>query len=206
MDKLKLVTTLGGFFVAPGFLDLELCKKIRGEIGTSLHKPASVYQGADAAPPHIDEEVRKTSVADVSAATRALLNDRLAALKSNIEEHFQATLDEFDAPSFLLYRPGDYFLPHKDRSATPARVSRRRVSVVVFLNDQTDGPVEGCYSGGSLTFYGLIKDPKALKHGFQLTGRAGLLVAFPSDLMHEVEPVIAGERFTIVSCFLESAS
>jgi SM-20-related protein len=73
------------------------------------------------------------------------------------------------------------------------------VSIVVFLNGEGDPADDQSYTGGSLTFYGLMRDARADDRGFPVTGEAGLLVAFPSQLVHSVTPVTCGMRFTIVS-------
>ena len=60
------------------------------------------------------------------------------------------------------------------------------------------------YSGGSLTFFGLMDDsPSGESVGLPLAGETGLLIAFPSHLVHSVSPVTAGERYTLVSWFFE---
>ena len=64
---------------------------------------------------------------------------------------------------------------------------------VLFLNDD--------YTGGALTLYGLVDDPKWRDYGFAVAPAPGLLVAFPSDMLHEVTPVIAGERCTVANWF-----
>jgi predicted 2-oxoglutarate/Fe(II)-dependent dioxygenase YbiX len=75
----------------------------------------------------------------------------------------------------------------------------------VFLNGSDAGEPAG-YSGGSLTFYGLMDDGAGGESvGLPLAGELGLLVAFPSDLLHSVSPVTAGERYTLVTWFFEGA-
>ena len=76
----------------------------------------------------------------------------------------------------------------------------------MFLNGATPGDPAG-YSGGSLTFFGLMDDsPSGESVGLPLAGETGLLVAFPSHLVHSVSPVTAGERYTLVSWFFEDPS
>ena len=59
----------------------------------------------------------------------------------------------------------------------------------------------------SLTFYGLMDDGVSGESvGLPLAGETGLLVAFPSHLVHSVSPVTAGERYTLVSWFFEDPS
>jgi hypothetical protein len=55
------------------------------------------------------------------------------------------------------------------------------VSVVSFLNGEAEAPGGDGYCGGALTFYGLLRDPRANQLGFPLAGEAGLLIAFRSD-------------------------
>lgn len=78
---------------------------------------------------------------------------------------------------------------------------RRTVSAIVFLNTESEHGGEGSYSGGSVAFYGVMNMPGLEKHGVALKGRSGLLVAFRSDILHEVYPVTAGTRNTIVTWF-----
>ena len=79
--------------------------------------------------------------------------------------------------------------------------SRRRVSVVIFLNRQSQEPAEDAYGEGHLTFYGLLEGREWEKCAFPLDAEPGLLIAFPSDKWHEVKPVSHGRRFTVVTWF-----
>jgi hypothetical protein len=51
------------------------------------------------------------------------------------------------------------------------------------------------------TFYGVVDDPAWRSFGVALAPEPGLLVAFPSHVVHEVTPVTAGDRYTIVDWF-----
>ena len=85
-------------------------------------------------------------------------------------------------------------------------MQQRQVSVVLFLNSESEIPNPDAYAGGSLTLYGLLQEPLWEKYGFSLKGETGLLVAFRSDVFHEVIPVTEGERFTVVSWFFSRVS
>ena len=67
----------------------------------------------------------------------------------------------------------------------------------MFLNAMSHEP--GDYSGEALTFLGLFADPAWRTFGF--APMSGLLVAFPCHIIHEVTPVTAGDRCTIVDWF-----
>ena len=108
-----------------------------------------------------------------------------------------------EGPTLLMYQPGGFYEPHVDRADNDEGISpsRRRVSVVIFLNGMNPEPGPGDYAGGALTFYGLVDDPAWRSVGFALDPLPGLLVAFPSHIVHEVRPVTAGDRYTIVDWF-----
>jgi SM-20-related protein len=93
---------------------------------------------------------------------------------------------------FLLYREGDFYKRHadkNDRIDTPDYIKARRVSIVIFLDDETIS-----YTGGTLAVWGPAGP-------IRVKGETGKVVAFRSELMHEVEPVQSGERYSIVSWY-----
>jgi SM-20-related protein len=188
-----------GLFARREFFDAALCDELREEIARSPARPSTVAEeSADA----VDDAYRKTVSAQVSDETRSVVESRLAELRPVLAEHFRIPLEGFQAPQFLLYREGDFFRPHADQEdEAPEYVRERRVSAVIFLNGESDEPKVGTYRGGALTFFGLMGDPRGDAVGFPLLGEKGLLVAFPSGLVHSVAPVTGGERFTIVSWF-----
>ena len=192
-----------GMFTNRNFFDSDLCLKIRSDMRSTDSNPSTVVekQGPDDA---VDEKTRRTRSAKVSTSTRALVEERLLAVKPKLEKHFNLVLDGCQKPQFLIYREGDFFRAHPDNSTDPDApefVKERQVSAVIFLNNEVEDPMPDSYSGGSLTFYGLIDDPRGESMGFPLTGEAGLLVAFRPEILHEVTPVTHGERYTIVSWF-----
>ena len=72
----------------------------------------------------------------------------------------------------------------------------RRISVTIFLNQESATPGAETYSGGSLVFSDWRTDAR-----LTVAGEAGKLVAFPSETTHEVEPVTHGERYSIVTWY-----
>jgi SM-20-related protein len=192
-----------GLFVNEGFLDPELCSRIRSEMRSTPGKPATVAEDKDL-DNAVDESARKTKSAEVSAPTLSYVKERMLALRPMLEKHFNVTLSGCQEPQFLVYREGDFFRRHADNSAEPDApefVKERQVSAVVFLNSEAENSGENSYRGGSLTFYGLMDEPQGKSIGFPLVGEAGLLVAFSPELVHEVTPVTHGERYTVVTWF-----
>jgi SM-20-related protein len=193
-----------GLYVAPDFLDADVCARLREAVQAAFQVEATVE---DEGKLEVDRSHRKTRLAKVDPETSALVRKRLNSLRETLATHFDLPLEECEKPQFLVYREGDFFRPHRDSSDKDAdEASGRRVSAVVFLNDASTEPAPGAYGGGSLSFYGLLQDdPKGEGIGLPLVGQTGSLVAFPSHLIHGVTPVTHGERYTIASWFLTSS-
>ena len=185
-----------GLFAAEEFLDGSTSARVATEMRERGGRPATVSLSAE----HVDEAYRRTTLADVSEATRALVEDRIRAALPAIARHFDEPLEDMERAQFLLYREGDHFRRHSDspRGEQPSNEGTvRRVSLVLFMNGEGPADQADSYGGGHLTFYGLMGEGL----GLPLTGTPGLLVAFRSDVVHAVTPVTHGERCTVVSWF-----
>lgn len=201
MTKSDFYSSLG-LFVEKDFFNTELCERIRKEMNTALGDPAGVIKMDKTL---YDEKVRKTKQQKVSPETLSFVKKRLLELKPSLENHFGKLLRGYQNPVFLYYKKGDFFRPHYDKGMkpeNPKEIRDREVSVVVFLNSEDDSTDEDSYSGGSLRLYGLRDDPLFKKHGFHIIGKTGMLLAFRSEILHEVTPVKEGERYTVVSWFI----
>ena len=190
-----------GLYVARDFLSSAECAQLQAEIRVASGAPATVAEKH--AGDTVDDAYRRTKQAKVSDDTVARISGQLLAAAPALATHFGRDLAGVQPPQFLLYREGDFFRPHPDSSDKPGSadyVKQRSVSAVVFVNG---GSVEdGGYTGGALEFYGLMDDSSSSESvGLPLDGEPGLLVAFPAELVHSVQPVTAGERYTIVSWF-----
>jgi predicted 2-oxoglutarate/Fe(II)-dependent dioxygenase YbiX len=191
-----------GLFVVPGFLPAARCVSLREELAHAPRSPTEVYQGGALC---VDETQRRTRRAKASAPTEANVGRRLGGLASALSEHFGVPLAGCEPPQFLVYRQGDRFRPHQDAPPgvpAPVGVAGRQVSVVLFLNGRRGPDGAGEYEGGELVFYNLAPRPNWQTARTPLAGRAGLLVAFPSGVFHEVAPVNRGVRYTVVTWFL----
>lgn len=191
-----------GCFVIENFLTKEFCEQILNEVQDDKLVSAAIVDDKDLA--YVNEDYRKTKIAKISKETKVEIYNKMLEIKPQLEEHFQVTLDKSEKPEVLVYREGDFFKVHKDQDDQPDSqtvTSNRKVSMVIFLNTQSEEPGEHCYSGGSLNLFGLINQPGWEDKGFPLGGKPGLLVAFRSNIIHEVTPVTFGKRFTIVNWF-----
>ena len=187
-----------GLFAVKDFLDARSCAQLRADLSVARTSKATIEHGK------VDESFRRTSWAEDFAESADLVGSRLSLLRPELERHFNVALTGFEEPQFLIYQEGGFYRPHRDvwhHANAPENMKNRKVSVVIFVNGEAATAGDG-YVGGKLNFFGLIQDSPSFKHcGLPLTGEAGLLIAFRSDLMHEVTPVIAGTRHTVVSWF-----
>jgi SM-20-related protein len=182
-------------FLLNNFLDPETCARLRAELSEAPTTQAPVYiQGSEEL---VHEDVRKTTSVHPAPETFTDVHARLLQQQSALEQHFGETLHDCERPQFLRYKKGDFFVRHQDGNTQQLDFDHlriRRISIVVFLNDFSSEPQDGCFSGGTLNFYDQNET-------FALQGETGLLVAFTAETFHEVLPVTSGERFTIISWF-----
>jgi SM-20-related protein len=196
------VTTHLGIYTEDGFLDRETCEALKAQMRAGSHARARIYDREYGET--LNESQRSTIQIKVPEGVASSVREKLLARREGLSLSFGVGLEGCQGPTFLIYRPGDFFEPHRDdskRENAPDTLKQRKVSTIVFLGDESARGVEGEYDGGSLAFYGLLKDPRCQHIGIPVRGRAGLLVAFRSDVFHQVSPVTRGERFTVVSWF-----
>jgi SM-20-related protein len=162
--------------------------------------PATVYGSGNS--DSINDLIRKASRLQLADATIAFVQRKLIDYQETIERHFSITLNDCEEPQFLRYDVGDFFVAHQDGNTGLIKLTsdaERRVSVVLFVNQQSEGLDSGTYSGGSLKFSNYREQPGYRE--FTLPADAGTLVAFRSELTHEVLPVTRGRRYSIVSWY-----
>jgi len=201
MPALEFFNKLG-VFTQKEFLNQEERRQICDEMRLSRSSAAKVVDASGQS--QLKEGVRRTQSSLVSDATTNSVREKINRLKASLEAHFALQVGLCEEPQFLVYKVGDYFQAHQDKGEEPGKpeyVRQRQLTVVVFLNTEQISDSEYNHSGGSLTLYGLMSDPKWSKFGFKITAEPGALVAFRADLFHEVTPITAGERYSIVSWF-----
>lgn len=190
-----------GVLVVQDFFDSHLCTELRTQASQSASMQATVWgKGART----VQANARQTKRASVSSALESVVKEKLLLLKPRVEEHFKLALSGCETPQFLIYGTGDFFQLHRDedpRRDSHSRDQDRLVSLIIFLNSESKAPNPESYCGGALALYGLMEDPKHQAIGFPLSGETGLLIAFRSDVFHEVKAVTHGQRHTIVSWY-----
>jgi SM-20-related protein len=177
------------------FFDEETCAKIVAEMVRSQGGAATVYGTGGAG--SVDRRFRSTTRVRVSPATVEFVRRRLMEHRPEIEKRFRVSLGECEEPQFLRYAEGDFFVAHQDGNTGLLKLDSdrdRKVSVVIFLNRQSEEAEPDTYRGGSLVF-SLYRGGQAQR--LDASGEAGTLVAFRAETTHEVTTVTGGERFTI---------
>jgi SM-20-related protein len=186
------------------FFDARACASLVALMRAAGARPASVYGVGQSA--RVDERVRRAARVEPSAEAAALVMRALLGRAGEIGAHFGVALSGCEEPQFLRYGVGDFFVAHQDGNTGLLRSEReqsRKVSAVVFLNDQTESARPGgYYCGGSLAFHrwGVGAGSRDLHE--EVRGEAGSLVVFRPETTHEVLPVTRGERYTIACWYV----
>ncbi len=188
-----------------GFLPPEICGQLCSEIESAATVTGEVWNpetGKD-----VNEEIkkRKEAIGIPASSEEAIREKKLLALMPAIEKHFSVKLTGVQPIKFTRYDEGDYYRMHRDISTgvdLPSIISDRKISVIIFVNQEGENREEGDYCGGNLTFYGLLDNPGWHSVGLPLESEAGLLIAFAPDVPHEVTTVTEGTRFSITTWFV----
>ena len=179
------------------FFDAGTCRGLIDEIRGAETRSALTYGHANAG--KVEEGTRKVKYASVGAQTIDRVVCRLREHLPLLRDHFDVPLSTIEEPQFLWYGPGDFFVAHQDGNTKLIQLESdrlRRISLSIFLNNQNDEESQDCYCGGSLVFNDRVNGGSC-----EVRGETGKLVAFRSELTHEVTPVKSGERFAIVTWF-----
>jgi len=198
---MTMSNTDAGFdlYVVRSFFDSETCREFITEMCRSPVAPATVYGRGESG--SVEERVRKAAQLMPSAGTVERVRQRLLEHRGEVGKHFGMSLSDCEKPQFMRYRVGDFFVAHQDGNTGMLLSDReqwRKISVVIFLNRQTEAPETDRYCGGSLVFSDWRSPSRKDLH---LPGDAGTLVTFRSETTHEVRPVTHGERYSIASWY-----
>lgn len=182
-----------GLVVVPEFIDKELAAEL---VSFANQRPGSRLMVIDQQASTPDNVVKVEDQRRI--AERVDLHERRiqvaqlvkSTFVSLAKQYYSATLDWFEAPDLMRYRPGGFYIRHADsQNMDPqtqlwSKVIDRDLSLLIYLNDD--------FEGGETSFY---------KFRYQLRPRAGMAVIFPSDhrYLHAAEVVRKGLRYAIVS-------
>lgn len=161
------------------------CDRIVGMCNTQWESAGVTGYGTDrtdAIRPDVRSTLTQALPVDEVGWPLVALAAEVARLNAEI---YRFALDGFvthDPPSILRYESSvaDHFHPHRDMGPD---FLTRKLSCVVQLSDPAD------YRGGSLLFP---------EHNEVATTGRGTMTVFPSFMVHQVTPVIAGNRSVLV--------
>jgi len=192
MSSASLLRKLG-VYVEEDFLMASECAALCEEMNGSVKTEAATYSQSENRE-RIDHCVRKTHYCAISSKSHIMVNNRIKQQKTILEKFFNTSLeDSFEPPKYLHYGEGAFFSPHTDDQLN------RKINITINLNDKE---AKLGYEGGALQLYGLIKGGAFSNRGIAAPSSLGCLIAYPVDIVHEVTPITAGSRFSIVSRFL----
>lgn len=174
------------------FLSRDACIRIRRAMDRGAADSADVLE-AQIGP---RESVRRAVSIEIDDALRLEVERQLDAARAAIASYHGLALSDREGAGFIRYPDGGFYRPHRDRAAVASwpDAARRQIAAVIFLNSAVDAEPDGDFSGGALRLF-----VDALPLEFQ--PRAGLLVAFPADALHEVAVVRGGIRDAIVDWY-----
>lgn len=181
-------------FIIRNFFDAETCGEFFDEMRRAPASPATIYGQGEAGA--VNERMRKVGRLAPSEQTMERVRQRLLERRGEVGEHFGISLSLCEEPQFLRYKAGDFFVAHQDGNTgllLSEREQSRKVSIVIFLNHQSETPATDAYCGGSLVFSNW-RATRQEHRELSLSGEAGMLVAFRAETTHEVIPVTHGER------------
>ena len=180
----------------PAFLAPDSCERIRRAMDAGVAESAEVLEG------QIErrDAVRLAASIEIDDLVRADVETRLDAAREAIAMFHGVPLGPREGAGFIRYPVGGFYRSHRDRASVPSwpEAARRCIAVVVFLNSSNDTGAGG-FAGGILR---LFVDGSPI----EVHPRAGFLIAFPADALHEVTAVRGGTRDAVVDWFYGPAS
>jgi PKHD-type hydroxylase len=158
-----------------------------------LRQLAAVARFADGRASNPHSIAKNNQQVDPSDPAHAEASKIMAGALQRSEPFRGFTFPRIMAPPMLArYAPGMNYGAHSDAAFMPLgqRPLRSDVSCTIFIADPAT------YEGGELTIH-------LGTRGVPFKGAAGAAIVYPSNTLHEVRPVTAGERLVGIT-FIES--
>lgn len=199
----EALSTQGLLYVKRQFLTLPECQALLQELQRAQHAPSLTYYAKSG--PIVDASYRSTREINVPRSVREQLVQKLIVLHQEMQDYFQLQFVHMEGLQFLSYQPGDFFKAHRDNYNGHSPLAERKLSLLLFLNAPQEAmpdavsPTLYDYEGGLLIFYRPARRPPYQPVGMPLQVAPGMLIGFRPDVLHEVTPVISGQRFSIVT-------
>jgi len=183
--------------IVDNFFAADTCACLVEKIRRAEQDTALTYGSGDTGA--VAERTRKVRQARLDRETISWVTAKLIDYMPNLREHFSLPLSTCEEPQFLWYGPGDFFVAHQDGNTGLLRLETdrlRRVSVSILLNRRNELEESKLGDGGALVF-----TDRPSGNRLAVNEDAGKMIAFRSELTHEVTPVVRGDRFAIVTWY-----
>ena len=183
------------FFSLPAFLSPAECLAIRRGMDAGDAELAEILNAGI----HAETDVRAATVIEPAPNLVREVEARLEGCRDAVMAGLGLQVAEREGAGFLRYPAGGFYRAHRDRGDDPEweGAAHRAVALVVFLNTSRAVSPAGEFDGGVLRLLLPGRD-------IDLVPEAGLLVAFPADILHEVTEVRGGTRDTVVDWFYDA--
>ncbi len=193
--------------IIPEFLSKKFSSQLRQEIAKSKQYLTPLIDVEKRIERKEKLEGRPNAVFDISADLQERLENKISDIKPAVEDFFSIKLSEPKKPYYAIYQTGDFVERHADAHPNVKNtneIKSTRIVIIILLNDNigeaTDENASN-FTGGHLTFYGVIKDKAFKEYGYPLKAKAGTLIAFPATCLHEVTKVTSGVRYVVNTGF-----
>jgi|GEM_PF-1757696 len=189
-----------------GFLTPDECRALVAEMDAAFQQEAEIWRGEDFG---VDPASRLSTIATLADETEIFVQDRLWGVMTQLEDRYGCEISHVSGATALIYGRGGHFAAHSDGGVdehAPPEVTRRRVSLVVALNDGASAQPQ--FTGGALRFFPKCAPgaaPGELDETIDVRSEPGLLIAFPSPMVHQVLPVVDGARYSLALWALAAA-
>jgi SM-20-related protein len=180
-------------FIAADVLDASACRRVQAAMDAGVTEEAEILdEGFE-----VQADVRRAAQIDIDETVLAMVEATLDGMRVPIALFYGLALQSREGASVLRYETGGFYKPHVDRAHVPSwpLTERRQITVVLFLESSREAEPAGGFQGGILRLFPDDGEP------IDVIPKGGTLVAFPAEMQHEVTPVTAGRRDTIVDWF-----
>ena len=166
-------------YLVPGLFSPEECGRIIASVGDAplVRDPYSSQHPETV----IGENGERRLLQKPEVAEWVLHRIMQAGFQVN-QQHFRFVIEGMEVPHLITYRTGQESYWHMD--ITDDQTTNRKLTMLVFLSAPQS------YTGGRFMVH-----PESL----QIDQSQGNLLLFPAFLLHRVEPVLSGTRYSLAT-------
>ena len=128
------ITTQLGIHTEENFLDRETCETLKALMRAGSRERARVFDREFGYV--VKESQRSTIRIRVAEGVASSVREKLLGKCRDFSGRFGVEVRDCQEPTFLVYKPGDFFEPHRDYTqaeSAPDSIKRRRVSAVSIM-------------------------------------------------------------------------